>query len=190
MSHDFLTRHGARIATAGAVLGVTAYVALMFLPRRAELARMQGQIAERQATAAQASRTSEEMARAARELADAKRYVEVWTATAPPPEQLIAVFRDVNQLAQSAQTRNLRLEPAPVETLAAVWRAPVKLSVEGTFAQLFQFVRGVESLSPSICLAPLEMERVDGDGQTLRMAATLTIFGPGADFSNYANLAE
>jgi Tfp pilus assembly protein PilO len=187
MTQDLLSKHGARLAAVTAVVGVAAYGALMFWPRHTELRNLREQIVQRQAIAAQAGPTSTQITKTTQELAEAKEYVQGWLGAAPFPE---AVLRDINQIAQAAQTRNLRLERAPVESLAAVWRAPVSLSVEGTFAQLFQFVQGVEAISPSLCLSPIELKRAEQDGQILRMTATLTIFGPKPDFSDYASLAE
>ena len=63
-----------------------------------------------------------------------------------------------------------------------VWRAPVSLSIEGTFPQLFEFIRGVEILSQGLELTSIEIDQAGDPSEALRMKATLRIFGPGRDF--------
>jgi Tfp pilus assembly protein PilO len=100
------------------------------------------------------------------------------------------LFRDINHLSQIAGTRNLRLEPAPVESLATLWRSPVSLSIEGSFPQLFEFVRGVELLSG------WRAAHVNRDRSSHRQSRQFADEGNSnglrgeAGFSGYAILAE
>jgi Tfp pilus assembly protein PilO len=162
--------------------GAVGYVVWGFLPSKSALADLRRQIGEKDITAAEAPRVAQQIAQTTEELNAARSCAAAWSEAAVKQESLITLFRDINQLSQSAGTRNLRLEPAPVETLAAVWRAPVSVSIEGTFPQLFDFVRGVEVLSGGMEFSSLEIKRSSGESETLRMTGTLTIFGAKPDF--------
>jgi Tfp pilus assembly protein PilO len=170
------------------VAGAVAYVFWGFLPSRTALADLERQIAEKEIAAAEGTRVAEQIAQTTDELLAARSCAKDWSDVSPTQESLITLFRDINQLSQAAGTRNLRLEPDPVETLAAVWRAPVNVSIEGTFPQLFDFVRGVELLSGGMEFTSLEIQRASGDAEALRMKATLTIFGAKPDFPVTQNL--
>jgi Tfp pilus assembly protein PilO len=188
MKIDLRSTHGARLVAVLSAAGAVAYVVWGFLPQREALAELRQEIEAKQAAVAQGTRIVQEIANTTEELFVARRYVQRWSDAAPSQESLILLFRDVNHLSQIAGTRNLRLEPAPVEPLAAVWRAPVSLSVEGNFLQLFDFVRGLETLSPAMDLASIEMDQVSGAPDSLRMRAALTVFGVKPDFPVTQNL--
>jgi Tfp pilus assembly protein PilO len=190
MKMSLRSQRSAAIVIVLSAVGAVAYVVWGFLPQRAVVAELRRQIEEKQLVADSGQRTAEQISQTTEELLEARRYAEAWRDDAPSQESLIALFRDINQLSQNAGARNLRLEPGPVESLAAVWRAPVSLSAEGKFLQLFELVRGVEMLSPNANLTSVEIDSASGAPQSLRMRATLTIFGAKPGFSGYANLTD
>ncbi|MBW3598851.1 MAG: type 4a pilus biogenesis protein PilO [Planctomycetes bacterium] len=177
------------ISSAVAAAGVVAYVALFFFPRRAEIAELRRQTEEKDRYALQAVGAAAAVAGATAELNEAARFIRDWRNEAPSEGSVIGVFRGINQAAQTAQTKNLRIEPAPAEKLAAVWRMPVKIAVEGSFPELFGFVRELEPLSSAVWISDVEIA-AERDRKDLRMNLTLTIFGPGPEFSGQAGLAD
>ena len=178
------------IAVAVSVAGVAAYLVLFFGPRQEEIAEIRRQAEERTRFAFHAAGAASAAAQTTEEINETKRFLHAWRAEAPREENVISLFQEISQAAQAAQTRNLRIEPAAVQKLAAVWRMPVKVAVEGHFAELFEFVRSVERLSTAVWVTDLEIAPAERDSQSLRMNMTLTIFGPRPDFSGQAGLAD
>jgi Tfp pilus assembly protein PilO len=182
MKVSLRSKNGAPLVAALAAAGAVAYLVWGLLPQRAALAELQHHLAEKQQFATQGTRVAEELAQATEELLVAQDYAWRWSGAAPRQESLITLFRDINHLSQIAGTRNLRLEPAPVESLATLWRSPVSLSIEGSFPQLFEFVRGVELLSAGVQLTSIEIDPATANPGSLRMRGTLTVFGVKPDF--------
>ncbi len=185
-----LVKAGERFAVVLAIVGLVVYGALIFLPRRTHISDVRNHIADKRLSVAQSGATVAEIARISEELAEAKPVVAEWFTSAPAQDGPTAVFREITQLAKSTGIRNLRLEPAPVEHLVVLWRSPLELTAEGTFLQLFEFLRGLEAISPCVQTASLRIESIREESRILRMSVTLTVFAPKSEFSDYVDLAE
>ena len=185
-----LAGKGMWVVAAISAAGVAAYLVLFFTPRHREIAEIRRQADERTRYALQAGGSASAAAQTTEELNETKRFVHAWRAEAPREESVIGLFQEISQAAQAAQITNLRIEPAAVQKLAAVWRMPVKVAVEGRFAELFEFVRSVERLSTAVWVSDLEITPAERESESLRMNMTLTIFGPRPDFSGQAGLAD
>lgn len=170
-------------------LSMIAYGAGEFLPRQRRVRELRQQAEASTQYATRSSGSAVTLSHASEELGEAKRFLAAWRKSAPGEDSLNTLFREIDQLAQNFQMRNLRLEPAPVQELAAIWRMPVKIAGEGKYPDLAQFVRGLETLSPAIWITQLHLEE-EPRGENLRISLTLTIFGAKREFSDQADLAN
>jgi Tfp pilus assembly protein PilO len=160
-----------------------AYVVFVFLPGQRAIAQLRRQVQEKQQFIARTQSLPAAIQQAADDLQAANDYAAAWRASAPSEARLAATLGQITQRAQQTSLLVQRFDPQPVARLDAVWQAPVAVAMEGSFLQVFEFLRAIEELPASVWIASLRLENSGRDDGRARCELTLVVFADNSDFS-------
>ena len=163
---------------------VLAYVFAMFLPSRRATAAIRQEM-EKQRTFIMAHSTdTAKIAAAERELAATIKFIETWRASAPHEARLAQVFGEITRDADETGVQIVRFEPQPVEHLERLQRIPVQMALEGSFDQIFAFLRQVEAIDVDFWITTLQVEPVTAGSPRLRCELHLAFFAGRREISD------
>lgn len=153
------------------------YVLLIFLPSQRESRRLRMELRDMQQRVIQSDR----LAVPSKQAEDRLRSIEDLTRrahdTAPNPSELPKIYAQISEQAKLSGVTLRKFEPqAPVQ-MALLQQCPVELAVEGEFSQIFDLVRRLEQLPPTIWIPRLRLEQMGEKKGKLQAELSLTIFG-------------
>ena len=142
------------LAVAGAA---AAYVMLVFLPGQEAIGQLQQQVQEKQDFLAQTASVAPALLAAQGQLARAQSHDAAWREQAPDRASLSALYGRIHELAGKAGSTTTRFDPEPLVELESVMQAPLSVGVNGSFACLYEFLRGLDTLPVSIWIENVEV---------------------------------
>ncbi len=145
------------IVTVAVASAAVAYVIFVFLPGQKAIGRLRDEVRERREFILQSNRLVLAVQRSEEELSAARNYIQQWESAAPAEREIAQLFGTITELADNAGIVITRFDPQQPLRLETIRKVPVSLEFSGNFAQVFDFIRGVEELSANIWFDNLEI---------------------------------
>lgn len=161
------------LAVTAAVAG---YVLLFFFPGQRATANLRRELEEQLQFVKNCEALPAQIAATHAELARTREFVHAWKHSAPTEHRLAHLFVDITRRAEVSQTQIVRFDPQPVDKMARLDRIPLELACEGTFAALFQFLKGLEELDADVWIELLDCQPVAVGSSRLRCELRLSLF--------------
>ena len=168
------------LALCGAVV---AYVFLLFLPTQKSIAALQAELATHQDYIARQQQSHMALAGLKADVQAARVFSENWRATAPSANRLAPVNASISLCAKEAQVEITQINPQPLSPLSQLVKAPVSISCDGSFEQVFNFISRIESLPYTTWIEQMHLTKLDGGGDSVRCELKLVIFADKRDSS-------
>ena len=167
-----------------------AYVMLFFLPGSRAIDELKKQTAEKRAYVEQGGELATALKLAQAELDKARGYHQAWRDNAPKQRELAALFGKINQLATVAGTTTTSFDPAPLVQHDHLREIPLTMGCSGTNAQIFEFLRSLESLPLSIWVTSIQIEKIDPKTKTAGCELAVVVFAGNPEDSDYASNSD
>lgn len=151
-----LDKGGNWIVAAPLVVVNLIYVVFFFLPGQKEIEGMRQEILDTQMYLATAAIRPAEIERVGGELELATAYNEEWRKDAPYADSIARLFSEINRRAGDAGVAVRRFEPRQIDEMAHLDRVTLQLSTDGSFEQMFQLMRQLESLPETVWVDALQ----------------------------------
>lgn len=160
------------------------YVVLFFLPGRRAIAELEQQVETKQNYIAQSQTLAAALVASQMELEKTKAHNQRWLQAAPAPGQLSTLYGKIYLLAKNAGVTTTRFDPEPVVLLDALRKIPVAIGCTGTFSQVSEFLRALESQPEEIWIESLRIQAREGDEESVECEISAVIFSGNPDISN------
>ena len=178
------------IITVPLTAAAVAYVMLVFLPGRRANDELKDQIALKQQTIGQIPGLVNALEASGEELAMTKTYNTAWEQRAPARGEISMLHAKIRELAESAGTVITRFDPERSQTHGVLREIPLSVGCTGTFARIFEFLRGLEGMPEEIWINNLNLERVDMARGAVDCELSLVIFADNPENSDYVEHTE
>src|SRR5436190_4647250 len=163
------------LVTGGMASIALAYVFLAYLPSQKAMRTMRQQLDEKRNYILEADKKYSSAPDKRYELDSARKYVKQWQTDAPDPTQADRLQSQVSQKASVAGVKVVKLQAQQSKPHGLFAEYPILVSVEGNFAGIFDFFRGVEELPQTVWLQDVKLLRPGELKGDLRCDLTLTI---------------
>ena len=131
---------------------------------------------EKQQLILQSTILSSPLAGAEARLEATRQCALAWKQDAPARHETVATYARLAEEAKAAGVTLRRFDPLPSVDRKLVGEHNLQLAWEGSFTQIFDFLRRVEQLPPTIWLRQMNLSSANDGGKTLTGELTLTIF--------------
>jgi Tfp pilus assembly protein PilO len=165
------------ILTALPTVAVVAYLTLVWLPGHRAITAMQDQVESKRQFVVRAAELPAVLAGCQRELRHAEAAVAQWENAAPRKRHLAEYFEKINTAAKDAGLAVARFDPQPLVAHEELHEIPVVIDGSGGFAHIYEFLRNVERLPPTIWVESIKIENNKGDAKNVTYKMNLVGFG-------------
>ena len=172
------------LVTGGAASIALVYVFLVFLPTQKAMKAARAQLAEKQEYIAGIERQYTAVSTSDPAFEQAQAIATRWQQNAPGAPQIDRIPAQVSLQASLTGVRVLRLEPQVARPHGLIVEYPMLVSVEGSFASIFNFFNSLEELPQTVWFQDVNLHRPGGMDGLLRCELTLTILGDLAEKSD------
>jgi len=164
--------------------GSVAYVFFVFLPGQKAIAKLRRELDAKQQFIVDADRLANAMQLADQDLKKAQQFVEGWRRTAPDERELAPILGRVTGAAEESGVGIERLDRRGVEQYEVIGQVPVVLECEGTFRQIFDLTRRLETMPQSVWITDLRMERQSKTSGNVVAEIALAVFADNSEDSD------
>ena len=180
---------GSWIVTVPLAAASIAYIMLVFLPGRRAIGEARDQIEQKQDYITRAAGLP--ALRAAQQaLEKTQAYNTTWEEHAPAQGRLSALYGRIHALAEAAGTTTTRFDPEPLVSYDNLLQIPLVVGCTGSFAQVCEFLRGLEGLQATIWMESVDLEHLVGVGESITCELNLVVFVDNPEISDYAKHSE
>lgn len=165
------------------------YALFVFLPAQRKASLLKLKKYELMQYVANRLKTSEKIEQARQRQLEVEQVTLAWRQHAPQAGELGRMLSGITQQARQAGVTLQRFDPQPQVPLQFVSQQPIQVALEGDFAQVFDFLQGIETMPHRVWISNLTLSAAGEDGETLRAEMTLTIFADLAENSEQAKSA-
>jgi Tfp pilus assembly protein PilO len=169
-------RHNSWTVTALLTAVAVAYLTLVWLSGRRAVTALEDQVESKRRFAAQAAELSADLAGCQQELDQAQAAVARWEKAAPRKRHLAAFFEKINVMANKAGLAVTRFDPQPFVAHEEIREIPVVIDCSGGFAHVYEFLRNVERLPPTIWVESIKIEKAARDAKNVTCKVDLVGF--------------
>ena len=155
------SKRGDWLLTIPLAAAAVAYVVFVFLPGRRATGELNEQIDSKQETIDQAQCLHQGLLDTQKEVDKTKDYTSQWVERAPSRGELSLLHAKIRELAVAAGTTITRFDPERAQIHGFLREIPLSVGCSGEFAQVFKFLRGLESLPPTIWINELVLEKMN-----------------------------
>jgi len=180
-------KRGSWIVTIPVILVSVAYLYFFFLPSKRKIAAVRAEIAAKQAYLSEAVTRAAEIHEVETELAAAQAYRRQCRADCPHSGDVGRLFGEINRRARQSGVDLTRFEPNPAEELASLDRIALRLGSQGSFAQVFELLRGLEELPATLWIDSFRLTARRGPAGMIGSAAATAM--PSARVESELSLA-
>ncbi len=156
-------------------LGIAYYFGI-FRPNRSHMERLRVELRAIGKSAGDAQQLSAKLGPLSDENEALTRYLETWEARLAEPEQLSQALGRISQLAKRSGVSTTRLEPAAVEPVGSLQKLPLEIQLEGSFQQVYDFLKQLEESNQAIWVEKMEMSRPGNPDEPLECELSLVVF--------------
>jgi len=171
----FLERGGLYV-TLPTAASVVALALLVFMPNQRKIDALRSQLRSRQMLTNEAQGMAQRIQDLQEQTDLAAAYVQRWRTNLPRDNQAVLVQAEITSLAAQAGVETTQLNPSEDVELPTLVRMPLKLELQGTFAEIFDFVKRLERLPRFIWLDTLTLKTSREDGEDLECEVDLIVF--------------
>ena len=183
-------RRGSWIVTVPLAAVAVLYIMLSFLPGRRAIGEFRDQIRQKKDYIAQATRLAAAIETARKELDRTQAYNAAWEQVAPAQGTISALYGKIHELAKDAGNNTTRFDPEPIVTRERTRQIPLTLGCTGSFAQIREFLQGLEDLPAAIWVNSLDLENVEQAGKSIACEISLVVFASNPENSDYVEHSE
>ena len=156
--------------------GSLAFAFLVFLPIQRSIGSLRGELDAKRQFILEAEKLKSRIIEMEATLKKARSVVEAWQADAPSDDEMSTFIGQISVLASQAGAVPGRITPRHPIALASLHRHPAELAVEGTFLQLSDFLRKLESQPNTVWINALSLEPLSEDREVLRCEISFSVF--------------
>ena len=178
---------GSWLVTIPLVAIAVVHIVFVYFPGRNVITRLRAEIESRQHYISNADSISAALAAAQQELLEARSYIENWQRVAFTVHRLPVLYGNINNLSNRAGTATTRFEPQMLVELGLIRQIPIHMACTGTFAQIHEFIRSLESLPQTIWIDSLQFNKSGQTGGNISCEIDLVVFSDNHKISNYAD---
>jgi len=160
-----------------------AYAFLVFLPGQKAIGKLRLELQEKQQFIAQSQMVAASVEDTKKRLDDTRQFAKDWQESAPGESELSLLFGQIADAAKQSSVRTVRFDPQPVKKMDTIWKISVALGVEGSFSQVMELFRRIETLPVTIWVEDVQMEATEKDTKDVRCELNLVIFADNPDNS-------
>jgi Tfp pilus assembly protein PilO len=164
------------LVTVLSLAAVIGYVVVGFLPGQRALAAKRRELDEKRQFIATSELKSAQVAQLELELKNAKSHVDGWRRNSGAESSAVTMLGELANLARQSGVVLHRLTPQDPTTMETLRQQTLEIEVEGTFSQVVEFLRGVESRHEAIWVASLQLESSKQNGTNVQCALGLVVF--------------
>lgn len=169
------------IATVLAAVASIAYVFFVFLPGQKAIGELRRELTEKQQYIIDADRLSQAIEQVEHDFDAGRQFTTQWKEAAPSESELAAMLGRITEETRASGSTIVRLDRRPISRLETIWYVPVVLECRGSFAEVFELVRRVESLPQDVWITDLHLERGSEDAEAVHAELVLTIFADNSE---------
>jgi Tfp pilus assembly protein PilO len=181
---------GSWLVTIPLVAIAVIHIVFVFFPGRNVITRLRAEIESRQLYISNADGISAALAAAQQELLEARTYIENWQRTALMVHRLPVLYGNINNISNRAGTGTTRFEPQMLIEMGLIRQIPIHMACTGTFAQIHEFIRSLESLPQTIWIDSLQFNKTGQNGGNVLCEIDLVVFSDNPKISNYADISK
>ncbi len=181
---------GSWLVTIPLVAIAVIHIVFVFFPGRNIITQLRTEIETRQIYISNADSISAALAAAQQELLEARSYIEKWQRTALMVHRLPVLYGNINDLSNRAGTATIRFEPQMLVELGLIRQIPIHMACTGTFTQIHEFIRSMESLPMTFWIYSLQFNKSGQAGGNILCEIDLVVFSDNSKISNYADISK
>jgi Tfp pilus assembly protein PilO len=167
------------------LVGLTiGYIGLFDTPARRAAKNLRLELDASQAQAAQGPLIMKQIAEAQSELARTKAFVADWCESSATQGGSAAMLGEISRLSRRAGTRTTRLEPGSSPDHEELYSLALTLVSLGSFEEVFELLRGIESLPQAVWIEELRIGRKPGNEEELQCELKLAVFAGKPEISD------
>jgi Tfp pilus assembly protein PilO len=172
------------IITVPLAAAAAAYLLLFFLPGRRANATLAEELAEKQECVAQATTVAATLRATEQELDRTQEYIAAWKHNAPADGSRSLLYGRLHEVAKASGVTIIRFDPKPVEPRAQIRGFPVVIGCTGKYAQVHEFLRGLESHPAAIWADTVSIKRPSENSETIECEISMVIFANNPEISD------
>jgi Tfp pilus assembly protein PilO len=161
-----------------------AYTFLLFLPGQRKICDLRRELDEKRGFVTRQQMVATHIQTTQEEVETTREYVDRWSDLAPMPNHITALLGEITIAAAESGTSNLDVNPGPTQPLKTIQQIPVTLAGTGSFEEVFEFVRRIETLPQTVWIERLNMEAGGEDSEALQCEIALAIFAGNPEISD------
>jgi len=184
------SKRGDWLLTLPLAAAAVAYVVFVFLPGHRATGELSKQIESRQETIDQADCLHQALLATRKEVDKTEDYTSAWGERAPSRGELSLLHAKIRELASAAGTTITHFDPERTRSYGFLRELPLSVGCTGEFAQVFKFLRGVESLPPTIWINELVLEKMNPTEGHVSCELELVVFTNNPENSDYVKRSE
>ncbi len=166
------------------------YLMLVWLPSRRVIKQWHDEVEARQKVVTGATGVAATLAAVEQELDKSREAVADWEKVAPGKRDIPALYGGINALAKETGLTITRFDPQAIQVYEKVQVMPIAVVGNGTFAQLFEFLRLIEALPVTIWVDSLRLEKQSQNGKDIQCELNFAVFSNNQQSSDYVKHIE
>lgn len=183
-------RQSSWIVTLSLVAASVAYMAFAFLPNHRVIKQTRQQVETKRMLVSQSTVASDELVRIQREIDGAASMVRKWEKTAPGKRDIPALYGRISTLAKNSRLAVNRFDPQPFVVHEQLEEIPINMTCTGTFGQIHEFIRGIETLPQTIWVESMRLEKMPQHTKNIQCELSLVVFSNNSQASDYTRHAD
>jgi Tfp pilus assembly protein PilO len=164
------------LITIAAVAGVIGYVMVGFLPAQKALSAKRRELREKQQFIQNSNLRVGTVPQLEAQLKNTRQHVDHWREHAQLEAGGVRLLCDLASLAAQSGVILHRLTPQEPTTLDSLRQFTLELEVEGAYAHVLAFLRGVEERPETIWVPKFQLQPAGEDGGAVQCALSVVVF--------------
>ncbi len=174
MTHSL--RQSSWILTVSVAAIAIVFLKFVWLPGHRAIQETAQQIEAKRAIVNQATGLSTALAAAKQDCDAADAVASRWKAAAPGHRDIPALFAKIDAMAKEAHLAVGRFDPQPAVVHETLQEIPINMTCWGTFAQIHEFLRGIEGMHATIWVESMRFEKAEKDAKDVKCELNLVVF--------------
>lgn len=178
-------RHSSWLITLSLAAMAILYLSLVWIPNRKAIQELKEEIQTKHTFVAQSAGLAAAILGEEHELGAAETAVRQWKKSAPRHHDMPALYAKMDALAKDAHLTITRFDPQPPIADETVQQIPINIVCSGSFANIHEFLRGVERLPATIWVESLRLEKKLVTTKAVSAEIVLVVFSDNLQISDY-----
>jgi len=159
----------------GAALAVAAFYLVIYQPQSRQAMQLADRIVSQQKELSAETATAQNLPMVEAQVKSLNDHM-AGLKRVPTQPDIGDFIRDINQLSQESSLTKLDVQPGAARQSAIYDERPVKLTFQGDFAGVFQFLQGVEGLQRLTRVQSVKLHGVTGKAGVVAAEVTVCIY--------------